>query len=237
MAFLSLLNRTSYNLIVNSMKTICAKMMALLFASLAVLTIQAQDNDMDMTESIRDKPALGLKAGVNLSTIYDTRSEDLSNSAKIGFAGGVYLSIPIGTYIGLQPELLYSQKGYIGRGNIVATDVKYTRRADFLDVPLMLQIKPSEHLFIVAGPMYSFLLNKKLVINSGTVSVEQQTQLKDYNIRKNVFGVTGGIDLIAYPLVISGRVGFDLQNNNGDGTSSDPRYKNAWVQATLGFVF
>ena len=29
----------------------------------------------------------------------------------------------------------------------------------------------------------------------------------------------------------------DIQNNNGDGTSTTPRYKNVWFQGTLGFKF
>jgi hypothetical protein len=213
------------------------KMMTVLIASVLATTIYAQNTGNDMIKSVREKPGIGLKAGVNISSIYDSRGDDLSNSARVGFAGGVFLSLPIGPYVGLQPEVLYSQKGFSGSGNISVSSYKYTRRVDFLDIPLLLQIKPSEHLFIVAGPMYSFLLNKRVEIKSGSVTLEQQTQIENYNIRKNVFGVTGGIDLIAYPLVISGRVGFDLQHNNGDGTSTDPRYKNAWIQATLGFVF
>jgi hypothetical protein len=37
--------------------------------------------------------------------------------------------------------------------------------------------------------------------------------------------------------VIGARAGWDLSNNNGNGTSSTPRYKNAWVQATVGYRF
>jgi len=28
-----------------------------------------------------------------------------------------------------------------------------------------------------------------------------------------------------------------LQNNNGDGTSNNPRYKNEWTQLSVGFRF
>jgi hypothetical protein len=37
--------------------------------------------------------------------------------------------------------------------------------------------------------------------------------------------------------VIGARVGWDLMQNNGDGSSSTIRYKNVWYQATIGFRF
>jgi hypothetical protein len=33
------------------------------------------------------------------------------------------------------------------------------------------------------------------------------------------------------------RGSWDLKNNNGDGTSTTPRYKNVWYQATVGYRF
>jgi len=38
-------------------------------------------------------------------------------------------------------------------------------------------------------------------------------------------------------LVLSGRVAWDLYDNNGDGTSTTPRYKNVVGQITLGYRF
>jgi len=185
----------------------------------------------------QDVPAFGIKAGVNISNIYDTKGEDLSDEYKVDFAGGAFLSIPFGTVVGLQPEVMYSKKGYRGSGFITTVGYKYTRTFDYLDVPILLQIKPSENITLVAGPFFSWLLHKRVEIKDGSISVEQQTQIKNSNIRKNTFGVTGGLDVILHPVVLSGRVGFDLRDNNGDGTSTDPRFKNTWFQATVGVVF
>ena len=43
-----------------------------------------------------------------------------------------------------------------------------------------------------------------------------------------------GFDINYQHLVFGARVGWDVQNNNGDGTSSNPSYKNEWFQATIG---
>jgi hypothetical protein len=204
-----------------------------LFMSLWIGNLHAQ-NHMD---DPRDVPAFGIKAGINVSSLYDTKGENFSYNSKLGFAGGIFLGLPFGRYLGFQPELIYSQKGYKGTGSITLVDYQYTRNMDFLDIPLQLQIKPSRYLTILAGPEYSFLLHKKLNFNSGDITVQQQTDIQNNNIRKNTFGVIGGLDINILPLVISGRVGWDLQRNNGDGTSSNPRFRNFWFQTTLGLSF
>jgi hypothetical protein len=215
------------------MKTRYVKIMMLFLTTIISVNLVAQ-NAMGDT---RDIPAVGIKAGINIANLYDTQGEDFSNSAKIGLAAGAFLSIPIGPYLGFQPEVIYSQKGYKGSGSISLASYKYTRNVDYLDIPLLLQIKPSPNITIVAGPLFSFLLHKRVNFESGTITVEQQTQIRNNNIRKNMMGATAGLDISFRPVIISGRVGMDLQHNKGDGTSSDPRYKNVWIQTTLGFVF
>jgi len=42
------------------------------------------------------------------------------------------------------------------------------------------------------------------------------------------------MDINLNNIVIGARAGWDLFNNNGDGTSTTPRYKNVWAQATVG---
>jgi hypothetical protein len=212
------------------MKTNYIKLTMICLIGVVFNTVKAQDD-------LRDRPAFGIKAGINISNLYDTKGEDFSDKSKIGFAGGVFISIPIGTYLGFQPELIYSQKGYKGSGNIILTEYEYTRNVDYLDVPLLLQIKPIPGLSLLAGPHFSFLLHKGLSFDSGNITVEQQTEIRNNNIRKNILGVTGGLDIELHPVVISGRVGWDLQHNNGDGTSTDPRFKNVWIQTTLGLKF
>jgi hypothetical protein len=202
--------------------------------------IAQDDYSYSTRSSIDDQrrlPHLGIKAGVNISNIYDTKSENLTDTYKIGFAGGVFFSVPLGPVLGIQPEVIYSKKGYKGSGTILAASYRYTRNFDYIDVPILLQVKPSESVTIVGGPVFSWLLNKRFTLRDGTISVENQTALRESNIRKNTFGVTGGLDINLYPVILSGRVGFDLRDNNGDGTSTDPRFKNAWVQATVGLIF
>ena len=59
---------------------------------------------------------LGLKVGANLSNVYDESGQDFVADAKSGLAAGVFLRLPLGKFIGLQPEVMFSQKGFKATG-------------------------------------------------------------------------------------------------------------------------
>lgn len=204
--------------------TICL----MLFTS--AITLKAQD-DTDA----RAKFSFGVKAGLNYSNVWDESGQDFEADSKAGFAGGLFLGIPLGKYLGFQPEILISQKGFKGSGTLLFTPYSFTRTTTYIDVPLQLQIKPVEFLTIVLGPQYSYLMNQKDVYTFGDNSIEQEQAFTNDNIRKNMLGFVFGADINISHLVVSGRIGWDFQNNNGDGTSSTPRYKNQWLQFTVGF--
>lgn len=213
------------------MKTLIA---ILFFAVTAANTAGAQEAG---ETDLRSKLMFGVKGGLNYSNVYDSEGEEFQADAKFGFAVGVFTAIPIGTYIGIQPELLFSQKGFQATGRILGSTYTFTRTTSYLDVPLLFSFKPSEFINIVAGPQYAYLLKQKDVFVNSSTSFAQEEEFENDNIRRNTLCFTGGLDLTMKHLVISGRAGWDLQRNNGDGTSATPRYKNVWYQATVGYRF
>lgn len=193
----------------------------------------AQENETDF----REKLQVGLKIGANYSNVYDTEGEAFNADAKFGLAMGGFLSIPIGKYLGFQPEFLYSQKGFKATGVILGSPYQFTRTTSYIDVPLLLVLKPSEFISLVAGPQYSYLVRQNDVFAIATTSIEQQQEFKNDNIRKNTLCFIGGIDFTLKHIVIGARAGWDIQKNIGDGTSLTPRYKNVWYQLTVGYKF
>ena len=204
--------------------------MLMVAITLMVTTLNAQDNSLDL----RDKLQLGLKAGANFSNIYDTKGQEFNADFKVGYAAGAFLAIPIGKYIGIQPEVLFSQKGYKSSGSFLTVAYEYTHTTNYIDVPLLFTIKPSAFITLLAGPQYSFLIKQKDVFKSGGVTVNQE---QEFDNDKSVLCFLGGIDINLSHFVLGARAGWDLQNNNGDGTTTNPRYRNVWYQATLGFRF
>jgi hypothetical protein len=183
-----------------------------------------------------ERATFGVKAGVNYSNVWDEQGQDFRADPKFGFAGGIFVGIPLGEHVGFQPELLVSQKGFQGSGTLIGMPYSYTKTTTYLDVPLQLQIKPGEMFVILLGPQYSFLLTEKNEYSFGANHSEQREEFENDNIRKNIFGFVVGSDVyVAQNIVLSGKMGWDILNNHGDGSSSTPRYKNRWLQFTLGF--
>jgi hypothetical protein len=185
----------------------------------------------------QNQVAVGFKVGTNYSNVYDADGDDFEAEGKFGLAAGGFVSIPIGDFLGVQPEVLYSQKGFKATGTMLGGTYELTRTTSYIDVPLLIAIKPIEAITFLAGPQFSFLLKQNDKFTSGTTSFAQQEAFDNDNLRKNTLCFTGGIDINLEHTVVGLRTGWDLQNNNGNGTSSTPRYKNVWVQATIGYRF
>ncbi|WP_159038341.1 porin family protein [Brumimicrobium mesophilum] len=198
-----------------------------LFASTAFLSF---------SQDARSSLKFGIKGGVNFSNVYDSEGEDFEADTRTGYTAGLNLEIPIGTFLGLHPEVLITQKGFEGSGSLLLTDYSYKRTTTFLEIPILIALKPSENLSIVAGPQFAYLLSERNEFNS-IVNIDQEQQFENDNIRKNILGLVGGVNINLNHFTIGGRVGIDLQNNIGDGTSETPRYKNSWAQVTLGYRF
>jgi hypothetical protein len=182
-------------------------------------------------------PRFGLKIGGNRSNVYDTEGQQFEASPKFGLAAGVFLSLPIGKYIGFQPEFLFSQKGFKARGTALGMPYSLTRTTNYIDVPLLFAIRPAPALTLLAGPQFSFLMSQNDVFTNSLLTSAQEQQFKNNNLRKNTLCFTGGLDVNAGNFVFGARVGWDLMQNNGDGTSTNPRYKNTWLQGTVGIRF
>jgi hypothetical protein len=180
---------------------------------------------------------LGLKAGANFANVYDTQGEEFRADGKLGFVGGAFLTIPLGTMFGIQPEVLFSQKGFKATGNVLGRRYELTRTTNYLDVPLMLSVKPIQYVTVMAGPQFSYLIRQKDTFANANDSFDVIQEFENDNIRKNIMGVIAGIDVNISHLVVGARAGWDLSTNHGDGSSVTPRYKNAWLQATLGYRF
>jgi hypothetical protein len=185
----------------------------------------------------RESLSLGVKGGFNYSNVWDEEGQDFEADGKTGWVAGGFVGIPIGKFLGIQPVVLFSQKGFQGSGTLGGQPYSFSRTTNHLDIPLLVQLKPIDYITIVAGPQYSYLMKQTDRATYGSNSVEQEQEFRNEDIRENTLGFIGGVDVNVRRFVVSGRAGWDFQSNHSDGSSETPRYKNQWVQLTLGLRF
>jgi len=210
---------------------------AILTIALITLSVSNSIAQESTSTDNREKLFFGLKVGTNYSNVYDSESEDFVADSKFGLAAGAFVSIPLGKFIGVQPEILFSQKGFKSSGTFLGTAYEATRTTNYIDIPLLFAVKPVEFITILFGPQYSYLMKQKDEFTTGSFSSSEEEEFTNDNIRKNTFSLIGGADLNFNNLVLGLRGGWDLKNNQGDGSSTTPRYKNMWYQATVGYRF
>ena len=205
-------------------------------SALFILVAIGVNAQRDYTEN-RERFQIGVKAGGSYSNVYDTQGEEFDAKAKLGFSAGAFITIPLGRVFGLQPEVLINQKGFRGTGRLLGENYSFKRTTTFLEIPLLLAIKPAEFLTIVVGPQYSYLLHQRDVFSSSLVSYGQEQEFKQDNIRKNMLGAVVGLDFNIQNFVIGTRLGIDMLSNRGDGVHDTPRYRNISTQLTIGYKF
>lgn len=191
----------------------------------------------DMPKDARENLIFGPKLGANYANVYDSGNTEYTAEGKFGFVGGAYLAIPIGKFIGIQPELLFSQKGVTTKGNILSFGYELSRTTNYLDIPIFFAFKPIQFVTILVGPQFSYLISQKDVITTPLGSNAVTQEFNNDNVRKNTLCFVGGLDINIQRLVVGARVGFDALSNAGSGSSFTPRYKNVWAQLTLGYRF
>lgn len=106
----------------------------------------------------------GVRGGANISNLSgDLRDEDQFEN-KVDFHAGVILNFPVvENFFSIQPELLYSRKGFKSNDEVFTNLLLQERRREgkvnynYLDLPILAQIKAGP-LYFEAGPQASYLL-------------------------------------------------------------------------------
>lgn len=218
------------------MKRLKCSLSALMIAMVSAAFAQ-QPIKPNAIDDNRDQFGFGLKAGVNFANVYDEEGEDFVADGKTGFFGGVFVKVPLGTVIGIQPEVNYSQKGFTARGTFLGGSYNFERTTSYLDIPVLLQIKPHKCITLLAGPQFSYLLETKDSFNDGTITLVQEEEITQDNYRKNILGAVIGVEAHWKGLLLTARGGFDFTKTDAEGNSTTPRYKNQVFQLGLGYTF
>ena len=167
---------------------------AALLATAAVSSAQAQE--------VR----IGLRAGANYSNLAGNINNQDTYNNKFGFLGGVMVNVPVTSdgFFSVQPEVLYSQKGFENKPAEYTSVLGKQKREgqvnyNYLDVPVLLKVKASGLVF-EAGPQYSYLLsanNKTKTTTTPTIgsptTAESQDKTDVTGLNRNELGYVAGV--------------------------------------------
>ncbi|MEP3837911.1 MAG: porin family protein [Algibacter sp.] len=97
----------------------------------------------------------GIKLGYNLAAV--SFDGDTETGQRHAFHAGFYGESFFAEAAAIQIEFMYSQQGY----EIKDDSGTFTQKLDYINLPVMLKIYPSETFFLEAGPQVGFAINHK----------------------------------------------------------------------------
>ena len=177
--------------------------------------------------------AIGAKGGVNIASQQVTDDGGgPSLDSRIGFVGGAFVTFPIASWLDVQAEGLYSQKG----ARLTFMGIESTLELDYLEVPVLARVRfGSGHwrYYAAGGPSMGVRLRARARTTfSGStedVDVADQVERSDFGI-----AMGGGVEIGR--LVIEGRYTLGLTDIDKDKTDTS-HTKNRAIAVTAGVRF
>lgn len=155
--------------------------------------------------SFAQAQSFGVRGGANISNLSgDLRNEERFDN-KVGFHAGAILNFGIvDDFFSIQPELLYSVKGFKNSDETYTTLTLQQRRREgkvnynYLDLPVLANIKAGP-LYFEAGPQASYLLSvnneTKTYDGNGNLITSTRNEKSKEGITEFEVGYAAGIGL------------------------------------------
>ncbi|MDR0582523.1 MAG: PorT family protein [Prevotellaceae bacterium] len=203
-----------------------------------------------ITLSANAQIKFGLKAGLNVSQFSggSVKGEEGSidfdaSNMLVGFHAGGYVNFNFGPVIGLQPEVVFSLQGEkeTEGGESIKTNL------GFINVPILLDIKPIPNFSILVGPQVGINVTKKM--SNGDVSIsgsEVSDLLEESGMKVNTIDVAAVLGVqytILDHLTIGARYNFGftpavgLTEEAKDAGLSISGGSNRVIQFSIGWSF
>lgn len=192
------------------------------------------------TLSVHAQSGFGIKAGMNFNSMSDIEVNDIKRSInrKTGFHAGILYKIDLPSGFGIQPELLYIQKG----GTLSEVQTESSAHTDlgnggdfkmhYLQLPVNIQwgidlvlFRP----FLMVSPFLSYQISKE----SNIKDLAWDTEKLGYGI-----GLGAGLDI--WKFQVSGKYNWDLGKASEfkwNGTKTFKGGKNRGFELSLAFIF
>ena len=172
----------------------------------------------------------GVKGGVNIANV-DVSDDGAAPSfdPRIGLVAGGFVRMPVASWLAVQAEGLYAEKG--ARVEESGVDAKLI--LNYLEVPVLARVPLGRLFYVTGGPSMAFLLQAKVRTRfSGAtedIDISDDVQSFDFGL-----AMGGGVELGR--LIIDGRYTLGLRDADKDTTDATTT-KNRTISFTAGFRF
>lgn len=177
--------------------------------------------------------SFGVKGGINLSSV--TGADATGAEAFTGGAGGGYLTLSLLPSFAVQPEILYSQKGWNASGENSGVPTVGEYRINYLEVPVLAKfsfgilVKP----YILVGPYFANRISSSWEETAGGVTLSGSM---DDGLKKSDIGYVLGAG-VSTPIKLS----FEARYCGGVSTISKssgttPDWKNSTISVLVGYA-
>ncbi|GGE99865.1 porin family protein [Hymenobacter cavernae] len=179
-------------------------LLSLTFVLLTLASVRAQEGPPGVRSSTDYAPGttesrnngFGVKGGWNISNVHGDNKNTLSNRDNLNnFMAGIYAQFALNNKFSVQPEFLYSRKGY--RLNKATLSADSTVRLDYLQIPVLLVYNFLDNVSVHVGPQVSLLAN-----------INRDLSISAAGLHSLDYGVVGGLEARIGPARLGAR--YDL---------------------------
>lgn len=178
---------------------------ALTVVAVALTTLSAQ---------AQGAKQIGIVAGVGFANMSGSDFDDANLSSKTGFVGGLYLAVPVGARMAIEPEVLYAMKGTNAEGDVSVN-------LDYIEIPVLFKYNFNNNggPYLLAGPAVGFNIACSQDIGS------ESMDCSDFDVQANTtFGGVLGLGFQKNRFGLEGRYDFDF----GDAIQDLNVKNNVW---------
>lgn len=133
----------------------------------------------------------GIKGSFNLSNLYTDDIDD--NNLKAGFSVGFFNEKQIAPATAIQTELLFSKKGNRSEYRSGPFDGEANFNLNYIELPVLLEIKAGSGLDINFGPYVSYLVSSNITTEGDFGN--SFTEIDREELNNFDFGLAGGLGL------------------------------------------
>ncbi|MBX9732631.1 MAG: OmpA family protein [Chitinophagaceae bacterium] len=177
----------------------------------------------------KPKASFGLLGAGNYTKFRVESYSPNSYTAAGGGAFGVWVNIPINSFISIEPQAQYSYLRYVSNNTSPSLKL-FDGIMQYQSFPVLVKIKANKDLAFIMGPQFDFL--NKITNNSAAKDILNKSQFKKRSIAWTL-GIELFPDRVVQPYI---RYMYGTQNLAGYNYPSDrPNLFNSGIQAGLKF--